>query len=801
MKKTLLILALIFSFGQMLAQKNSVWQKITTKEVAQFSRVRQNINTEGEQYFKLNFDLFKQNLVNVKDKFSNQEGVTVQFPNCIGEFESFKVWENSNFEPELQAKYPNIRAYVGKSEEDGSIINFSISPLGVQTIYFKTNNDTEFIESYNREASTYVVFSSKNRNTGKTSFNCTTIDLGLDNAILNDLDASFANKSDNAKYKTMRLALSCTGEYGTYFGGTVVGALAGMNATMTRVNGVMEKDLAMHLNIISNNDLVIYTDAFSDPYSDAANIGNWNSELMNTLHNTLGDAVFDIGHLFGSTGGGGNAGCIGCVCNNTLQTPGTSTTGYKGSGYTSPGPNTVTGIQDPPTGDNFDIDYVAHEMGHQLGGNHSFSYGGIRNVTQAEISVAGVEPGSGSTIMAYAGVAYDENSGASYNSQFHSDPFYAWKTINQIQSNLNSATKTCPVVTSLTGINATPTAVSPGNFTIPIGTPFVLTGTGTDTDTSDVLTYVWEQNNLGTSATTGANSFVTATKTVGPTFRTFKPSTNNSRYFPQMGKILATTPVLTVTTGSTANWESLSNVARTLNFTFTVRDNHPGMGQTKTAASVITVDATGGPFTVTSQATTGISYVGLSSQTITWNVANTTAAPFNTATVDIFASTNASTALETYSATTPTTPNPTTWTLIASGVPNNGTYSVTVPNVSASKTTCRFMVKAVGNVFFAVNGKNFTITPSLANEEFGFTNFSIYPNPNKGNFNVKFDSSTNNDIIIMVHDIRGRSIYEKQFPNTGLFSQNLQLDNVQSGVYLVSIKDGDQKIVKKIIIE
>ena len=111
------------------------------------------------------------------------------------------------------------------------------------------------------------------------------------------------------------------------------------------------------------------------------------------------------------------------------------------------------------------------------------------------------------------------------------------------------------------------------------------------------------------------------------------------------------------------------------------------------------------------------------------------------------------------------------------------------------------MVKAVGNVFLAVNSKNFTITPSLANEEFGFTNFSIYPNPNKGNFNVKFDSSSSNDISIMVHDIRGRNIFDKQFSNTGMFSQNLQLENVESGVYLVTVKDGDKKIVKRIVIE
>ncbi|MEY2922441.1 MAG: hypothetical protein RL108_1067, partial [Bacteroidota bacterium] len=244
-----------------------------------------------------------------------------------------------------------------------------------------------------------------------------------------------------------------------------------------------------------------------------------------------------------------------------------------------------------------------------------------------------------------------------------------------------------------------------------------------------------------------------------------------------------------------------NSVARTLNFTFTARDNHAGGGQTATDASVITVNATGGAFSVSSQNTTGLSFVGLSQQTITWVKGSTDVAPFNSPTVDILLTTNASTALETFNATTPTSPNPTTWTTIASGVPNNGSYTVTLPDVATTKTTCRFMVKAVGNVFLAVNSKNFTITPSLSTSEFGFANFSIYPNPNRGNFNVRFDSTSSNDISIVVNDIRGRSIFEKQYSNTGLFDQNLQLNNVEAGVYLVTVKDGDQKIVKRIVIE
>ncbi len=791
MKKLLLFLAFVLSFGQLLAQKSSVWHSISRSETSKLAKVRTDLKEEGELYFSLDAVAFKQTLVNAKDKFSKQPSVVVEFPNKNGEIEQFQVWENSNMEPDFQAQFPQIRSYVGKSSVDGSVVNFSVSPQGIQTILFRGNGTTEFIEAYDKEATTYRLFDSSNR--AKRNLICTTVNVPL------EIEGEINNKitSNNLKYKTMRLALSCTGEYAAAFGASTAGTaadkalvLAAMNATMTRVNGVYEKDLAVHLNMIDNTS-VIYYDATTDPYDDGAtgSAGTWNGQLMNTLHSVLGDSAFDIGHLFGATGGGGNAGCIGCVCNNTLATGGGATTAYKGSGFTSPN----TGAM--PQGDGFDIDFVAHEMGHQLGGNHSFTYGGISNQSNPEISVAGVEPGSGSTIMSYAGVAYDETSSVSYNVQAHSDPIFAWKNINQIQNNLN--TKTCPVTTTLA--DNLPIVSAGADYTIPMGTAFMLTGTATDADATDVLTYLWEENDLGTSATTTANCFVTSTKTVGPNFRIFKPSANKFRYFPQMGKILSGT--LAVATGSTSNWESVSTVARTLNFTFTTRDNHLGGGQTATDAAIITVNTSGGAFSVSSQSTTGISYPGNSTQTVTWVPGSTASAPFNSPTVDILISTNVSTSIETYNATTPTSPNPTTWTTIASAVPNNGSYVVTLPNVTTSTATCRFMVKAVGNVFLAVNAKNFTITPALANETFGLNNFSLYPNPNKGNFSVQFDSTSTNDIEITVHDIRGRNIFERSYPNTGMFSQNLQLDNAQSGIYLVTVKDGDRKIVRKIIIE
>jgi hypothetical protein len=776
MKKQVLFLAILLSFCQIIAQKKSVWHKMPTNLNSKIARIQQNEITEGENYFTVDITEFKQPLINVNKKLSLLAGTIIEFPNVNGEVEKFQVWENSNMTPDFQAKFPEIRAYVGKGiTNPGATINFSVSPQGIQTVLFRPDGGTEFIEAYDKAATLYVVYDSKNR--VKKPFNCTTPNEQLEMDILNS--SSNHSRSSVGSYKTMLLALSCTAEYSNYFGASSSAneslVIAAMNATMTRVNGVMEKDLALHLNMIDNTS-IIYYNAASDPYSaaTAGSGGAWNAELMNNLNSTIGDSAFDIGHLFGASGGGGNAGCIGCVCSNVLSTGGTANNSYKGSGYTSPS-NSV------PSGDSFDIDYVVHEMGHQLGGNHSFTW-------SSEGTIAQTEPGSGSTIMGYAGIT-------NYDVQAHSDPIFSYKGILQIQTNLNG--KTCPVSTSLTGVNATPVVNAGADYTIPVGTAFMLTGTATDADSSDVLTYLWEQNNVGTAS--GNSSRVLKTKTAGPNWRTFKPSTNNYRYFPEMGKIILGT--IAVTTAGITNWETVSSVARTLNFTFTARDNYAGMGQTATDETLITVIATGGAFSVSSQNTNGLSYAGLSQQTVTWIKGSTDVAPFNSPTVDILLTTNASTSLETFNATTPTSPNATTWTTIASGVPNNGSYTVTLPNVTSNKTACRFMVKAVGNVFLAVNSNNFTITPSLTTNEFEFSNFSIYPNPNRGNFNVKFDSTSSNEITIEVYDIRGRNIFEKQYSNSGLFDQNIQLNNIESGVYLVTVKDGAQKIIKKIVVD
>ncbi|WP_370898361.1 reprolysin-like metallopeptidase [Chryseobacterium gossypii] len=650
MKKQLSMIGVLLLSGISFAQTDHLWSKGTGKS---YSGIFENKTAiRNPNIYSLDINGLKSILAKAPKRLlaGEKSEVIISFPNADGKMESFKVSESSNFAPELAARYPDIKSYVGEGLNDpNSTVYFSISPLGLSSMEIYGDKSALFIEPYTKDLSTYVVYKKSDKRDNLNKFECTVVDEAQKG--LSNTDITARPNADDARLRTFRLALSCTGEYTAYFGGTKANALAAMNNTMTRVNGVFEKDFAARMVLIANNDAVIYTSASSDPYSPASAMNNWNSQLQSTLTSVIGEANYDIGHLFGASGGGGNAGCIGCICVN----------GSKGSGYTSP-------ADAIPSGDNFDIDYVAHEMGHQFGGNHTFSMSN-------EGTGANMEPGSGSTIMGYAGIT-------SQDIQPHSDAFFHAISIQQITNNIKA--KTCSVNTN-TG-NSIPTANAGSDYTIPKGTPFMLTGTGTDAN-GDSLTYIWEQMDNASSSQTGASSAASATKTSGPTFRSWVPTTSPVRYFPRMASVLAGA---TTTAGSEITVEALPSVARTLNFRFTVRDNRAGGSGNNSDDMVVTVNGTAGPFNITSQ-NSATTYAGGSSQTVTWNVAGTTANGVNAANVDILWSTD----------------NGNTWTTLLAGTPNDGSQAITIPN--SSTTTGRIMVKGSNHIFFDVNNANITV--------------------------------------------------------------------------------------------
>ena len=653
MKRKLLSIAMLAITSLSFAQGGTLWKTTMKKNSSAVFENKSQLS--NAKIFELDVAELKKSLLNSpkRNALTAKSSTIISFPNADGKLERFRIFETSNMDPALAAKYPEIKSYVGNCiENPTSTIYFSTSPLGLQTMTINADRSAVFIEPYTKDLNAYVVYKKSDKAASLSKFECTIIATAK-----NDLkNSNLLNRpnADDGNLRTYRLAQSVTGEYTTYFGGTKALALAAINNTMTRVNGVFEKDFGVHMNLIANNDLIIYTTASTDPYSASASKANWNQELQTNLTNVIGSANYDIGHLFGGDGGGGNAGCIGCVCKN----PTTSVPLGKGSGYTSPG----DGI---PQGDNFDIDYVAHEMGHQFGGNHTFTHSNEGSGVQ-------MEPGSGSTIMGYAGIT-------ALDVQPHSDPFFHAVSIQQVTNYIK--TTTCQT-TTLTG-NAVPTASAGLDYTIPKSTPFMLTGTGSDAN-GDLITYQWEEMDNGT--TSAAPS---ATKTTGPNFRSYNPSTSGVRYFPKMSSVLTGA---TTTAGTELTVEALSSVARTLNFRLTVRDNQAGGPANNSDDVIITVNATAGPFTVSSP-NTAVSYVGGSTQTVTWNVAGTTANGVNTANVDILLSTDGG-------ATFPIT--------LLAATPNDGTQAVTIPNTAGTQN--RIMIKGTNHIFFDVSNTNFTIT-------------------------------------------------------------------------------------------
>jgi hypothetical protein len=646
MKKVVLTFALFASIGIAFAQTSKPVWKSTVKNT-QSTTLENKQSIANPHLFALDAQALQQALANAPQRFASAAASTkiVSFPTVSGELAQYRVKESSNLDPELAARYPEIKSYIGQGVDNpAATIYFSVSPLGVQTMLINPDKSAEFIEPYTTDLSSYVVYRRQDKAASLTPFECKVIADAP-----SDLTSSTARpNADDALLRTFRLAMSCTGEYTAYFGGTKALALAAINNSMTRVNGVFELDFGTRMVLIANTDLVIYTSASTDPYSAASSMASWNAQLQSTLTSVIGEANYDVGHLFGASGGGGNAGCIGCVCVN----------GSKGSGITSP----ADGI---PSGDNFDIDYVAHELGHQFGANHTFT---ISN----EGTGVHLEPGSGSTIMGYAGIT-------TADVQPHSDPYFHAISIQQVTNNIKA--KTCSVNTA--SGNSVPTASAGLDYTIPKSTPFMLTAAGTDANGNDVLTYNWEQ--MDSQTTTAAPS---ATKTTGVNFRSYNSSTNPTRYFPKLSSILTGA---TTTAGTELSVEALSSVARTLNFRVTVRDNHAGAPANNSDDMIVTVNATAGPFAV-STPNIAVSYVGGSTQTITWNVAGTTANNVNCANVDILLSTNGGT----------------TFTTLVAGTPNDGTEAVVIPNTPG--TTNRIMVKGSNHIFFDISNANFTIT-------------------------------------------------------------------------------------------
>ncbi|MDR6921577.1 MULTISPECIES: reprolysin-like metallopeptidase [Chryseobacterium] len=640
-KRILLVCALAAGVASFNAQR---WSPASQKT----SEIRKEVDV------KYSYRVDLQSLRNIlKDAVETGKGaapVIISLPTAEGKMEKFAVYSDPVMEKSMADRY-QLGSYVGVGVDDPSkYLRFTTAPTEMQSMIIK-DGVFQFIEPISKDKQTYGVFYKTKKTAGEHGFECSTGEKNiLDiNALeqhgkKNLSNVGITNRPSSTKYRTYRLAISVTSEYTAHFGG-VPQAITQINNTMGRVNGVFEKDFGIKLLVLDIPGL-IFNDVANDPYSDADEMGNWNIELQNTLTQQVTNAGYDIGHLFGATGGGGNAGCIGCVC----VSPTSAVPTGKGSAYTSP-------ADGPPSGDNFDIDYVAHEMGHQLGGNHTYS-------NSTESSGANVEPGGGTTIMGYAGITQD-------NLQPHSDAYFHYKSIDQIMTNLEGKT-TCGTVENIQG-NTPPALAALTPYSIPKGTAYFVEASAVDTDP---LNYTWEQNDSvgDTNSISGDSGW--GYNSIGAISRSVPGTASGRRYFPRLSSVMD--GVLT----DKVNWETVSYIPRTLKYAVTVRDGN--IKPMHSSAEVTITVGNDGPFKFNGLTSASVLYNNVSN-TIYWDVANTNAAPYNVANVKIDY----------------TTDNGNTWTDLVASTPNTGSYAVQMP--STINGAVKLRISAINNIFYAVS--------------------------------------------------------------------------------------------------
>lgn len=899
---------LFFSISISAQGGNNLWTKTTKESLSKTQKIIRKTEPTKASFYKLDINGLKSILQNApkRNGFTGTSNVIVDFPNSDGHLEAYRVLEAPVMEETLQLQHPNIRTYVGQSIENPSmLIRFSITPQGLHTMILSSNKGTQFMDPYIKDDNSYIIYAKQDLPSLKDNFICEVI-----NDISTNKNKNFnleeARNANDGKLRDFRLALASTIEYSEFHwmaAGLTVGDTeadkkdavhAAMVVTMNRVNFIFERELSITMTLIGNNRDIIFID------SDSFNNNNPSvliGQSQSVIDSNIGDTNYDIGHTF-STGGGGVA-FLAVPCVN----------GSKASGITG---------SSAPVGDAYDIDFVAHEMGHQFGANHTFNgTAGNCSGTNRNASTA-YEPGSGTTIMAYAGICTPQNV------ENNSDAYFHQASLAEIWANVTTGNSQCGEETS--NGNASPTAMAGADYTIPISTPYKLTGSSTDTDGTGSHTFTWEQYDLGDAGLPTEGDL-----SGGPLVRSFEGTTNPIRYIPRLLDILNNG-------GISTTWEKLASVNRTINFELTVRDNGMTGGQTDSDGMVATTVNTAGPFLVTSQASMGISWAQNTTETITWDVAGTTTNGIDTANVKILLSTDGGVNFD---------------TVLAASTPNDGTHDITVPNIMAG--FCRIMVEGVNNIFFNINtvdfaigytitntcttynstdsnlpititddGQDFTETSALniptsltitdvnftvdithtwpgdlllglqspnntlinimepynpcqnedtdvittfdddgiafdcnttgdgltmqspisslsgwngedasgvwvlgvgdfgaadvgtlngwsveicydiliplGTEEFDQIHFTVYPNPNNGEFTVKLSSNSGNNIAINVYDIRGRRVFNNSYNNASNFNEDINLGNVQSGIYLLNVSDGIKSTTKKIIV-
>ena len=658
-----------FASTQTNSDQDNIWSDAT--EIKSSLQGERQIIPQAYRYLELDVEALQNKLQESPLRFtaqSKQMNNILSLPLYDGSWADFIIEEAPIMEEGLAAFYPNFKTYVGtKVDDPRTTARLDWTARGFHAMIYSPQGSM-YIDPYSSEDQNHYISYHKKDFQKDDEWTC-----GVESSASKALEQDQGlNKSvsGDCQLRSYRLAVATTGEYTAFHGGATNAASA-IVTTMNRVTGVYEIEFGVTFALVSNNNLLIYTNSATDPYSNGA-AGTMLGENVSNINSVIGSANYDIGHVFGTNSGG--VAYLGSVCG-----------GSKAGGVTGSG---------SPVGDPFDIDYVAHEIGHQFGGNHTFnnSCGGNRNGSTA------MEPGSGTTIMAYAGICAPDI-------QSNSDDHFHAISIQEVSNFITGNGNSCATIINTS--NNPPVANAGPDYTIPISTPFTLQGTATDPD-GDPLTSNWDQmdNEISTQSPL-------ATSTNGPNFESLTPTPSLDRTIPDLSYILSNT---------NNQWEVLSSVSRTFDFRFMVRDNGAAYGCNDEDDATITVSNTSGPFLVNSP-NTNVTWSVAETETVTWDPANTTAAPVSCADVDILLSLDGG-------LTYPI--------VLASAVPNDGSQDITVPNNPTN--TARVKIVCSDNIFFDLSNSNFTIEFNGPDYLFSSTETSVAVCPgNDAMFNLDLD--------------------------------------------------------------
>lgn len=755
MKKITTLSSLLFFTASFQAQTSTqVWKSINEKEIHVTGK--RDIIPYAYETYHLDLKNLQNILANApldNQVSAENSNIIVNLPMPNGTIQKFKVVESPVMEESLQKSFPGIRTYNVRGIDDlYASGKLDITEFGFHGMIRSPQGDV-YIDPYCKwNTEDYISYYTNNFEKPEEFRMPCLGTIGEGDPSNEKVAGTAAMICSGTQLRTYRLAVACTGEYAVAATGTTSPTtsqiLAKVVTTVNRVDGVYETEFAAKLVLVPTTTLVLYPSASSDPFTGNNNGSTLINESQTVITNNVGSANYDIGHTF-STGGGGLA-QLGCVCSSTNKARG------------------ITGSSSP-VGDPYDIDYVAHEMGHQFKGNHTFRAASGSCAGNANLTTS-AEPGSGITIMAYAGIC------GTNDLALHSIPYFHTISFDEIMAFSNTGGGNTCASTTTTGNNP-PTVTAGSSYVVPANTPFALTGSATDPD-GDALSYQWEEYDVATST----GNWNAGTK---PFFMSYAPVTSPTRLFPKLSSILAG-----ATTYTTVKGEFMPQTTQTLKFRLTARDNKMGGGGVCYAATTVTVNATAGPFAVTSQSVVGISYPSGSTQTINWNVNGTNAAPINCANVNIYVSKDAGA----------------TFTLVLANTPNDGTENVVMPNLAVTSNTCRVKVESIGNIFFDLNDKHFTIT-ALATGLNQYTNadglkLALYPNPFTST--VKIDITSNDMLnadktVLNVYDVLGNLVRTEKLKLTENFTETFDFSSLANGSYMVVVTDGTKKSVAKLI--